>query len=375
MRKLFIFLLIFIGSFLIFSFALAALEGQVVLRKDEVHEGLYFASGNTVIIEGIINGDAYIGANQVIINGAINGDLFVGGSSVLINGRISDDLRVAGSDITINGQIGKNVSFLGQSVLFSGDSDVTGSVLGGGQSISLLGLVGREIKLAAKNITLNGFVGSNVNVYADSLVVQQASKVKGSLVAFVEEDKLFIADENSIEGSVEQKTPVVAENQRGIARFNLIFNGWVYLSLLFLGIITVLVLPRQVEAIKSLIIERPWWSLGWGLIWAIAVPIVVFLLFVSLVGVIPGVFVVFVYIISLVLAQVFAALLIGHFFAGLILKRQLHKIWQLVLGLLFYQLLIISPFLGSIVLIVGTLLALGAVTQLLGFGIKKLQQR
>ena len=43
----------------------------VILSKDQIIDHDYFAAGDTVTIDGTVNGDAYVAGGQVNINGVI----------------------------------------------------------------------------------------------------------------------------------------------------------------------------------------------------------------------------------------------------------------------------------------------------------------
>ena len=74
---------------------------RVSLGANEVHNGWYFGAGDEVVIEGTVNGDAYVAGGYVEIDGTINGDLLVAGGMVTINGKVTDHVRGAGGTIFV----------------------------------------------------------------------------------------------------------------------------------------------------------------------------------------------------------------------------------------------------------------------------------
>ena len=48
---------------------------RVLVAENEVHDGWFFGGGDQVVVEGTINGDAYVAGGTVEIDGTINGDL------------------------------------------------------------------------------------------------------------------------------------------------------------------------------------------------------------------------------------------------------------------------------------------------------------
>ena len=101
MKKVFLlaFLILLAATFATSAFAAKNFQRNetVLLSKDDVVEGDYFAAGERVTIAGTVNGDAYVAGGNVIVEGEINGDLIAAGGTVNIrNNRFGKDCRQFG---------------------------------------------------------------------------------------------------------------------------------------------------------------------------------------------------------------------------------------------------------------------------------------
>src|SRR4030042_7051216 len=117
---------------------------QGVLPTGETHEGWYFAGGDRVLIQGTVNGDAYVAGGQVQVEGTINGDLLVAGGQVRISGRVTDDVRAAGGMVSLEGTVGKNVTMAGGAVSVSKAAEISGGLLRAGGGICPSGFCGQR---------------------------------------------------------------------------------------------------------------------------------------------------------------------------------------------------------------------------------------
>lgn len=361
----FIFGVVVLGISTFFIAARANVESRVVLSSDDVHSGILFAAADTIIIDGVVNGDAYFAANQVVINGAVNGDVFALGNTIRINGRVSDDVRVGGSDIEFNGAIGKNVTVAGRNVLFAKSSDIAGSVVIASQNSSFAGTVGKDIYLAGQTGSISGFIGGAVKARSESMTIQRDAKINGLFAITIPEQKLVVVEGSLVRGGIVERAlqpPVQTATNRA---FKAITTTWFLLSTVLLGVVVLMLFPRQSDALIGFVRERPWHMLGWGVIWCIVTPVIIIALLASIVGAIIGLLILFGYIFALLLTQVVITYFIGRHFVVFILKRTMHRVWCMFIGIIIYYLVLSVPLVGPPVMVIGIVISLGAIFSLL----------
>lgn len=145
--------------------------------------------GDKVVIAAseVVNDDLYVGANEFILEGTVNGDVISAGQTLTINGTVNGNLIAGGQTIVINGTVTGDV-LAGGSVLYFGDhAKVGGDVVGAGYSIELRqgGAIGRDAVMAAGQILLASDVGRNVKAAGGAFEI--AGKVGGDVEAAVGE--------------------------------------------------------------------------------------------------------------------------------------------------------------------------------------------
>lgn len=155
---------------------------MLIRESDVVTEDLY-ASGNSVVIRGRIEGDLVATAfESIVIEGVVEGDVIalttrleiageVGGSvrgmadQVVISGRVGDDLIVAARTIRSTGSVARDILAFGYRMTTTPDS-----------------AVGRDLKVQVlDHVRLAGVFEGDAEVNAGSLVVVDGTTVGGDL--------------------------------------------------------------------------------------------------------------------------------------------------------------------------------------------------
>jgi hypothetical protein len=339
---------------------------RVILPAGEVHEGWYFAGGDRVIISGVVNGDAFVAGGMVQVDGEINGDLIVAGGSVTINGQVSDDVRAAGGSVECNGSVGKNLTAAGGTVRTGRESRIGGGVLAAGGSITIGGEVGRDVLLATGEATLSGKVDGNATVTGEALTLLPGGRVSGNLKVITKnKDRVEIAPD-AVGGTVE----IVAKEPRDVPRILGFRKGefWVrvvwILSLIVTALVWVMVFPKFLVSFGSTVLGRPGWCVLWGLAGIVAIPTVMVILAISVIGIPLAFLLLAIYIWLIYFSQLSLGVAFGLRALGGDGK------WRFFLasaaGIILVHVLMLVPYLGVLLIIAGLILGLGSVLQLLG---------
>jgi hypothetical protein len=336
---------------------------RVVVPAGEVHEGWFFGGGDQVIIEGTVNGDAYVAGGIVEVDGTINGDLLVAGGQVNISGTVSDNVRAVGGNIQINGKVGKNISAAGGSIGIGRSSSVGGGVLVGCGNLSVSGTVARDAKVAAGAMTMTGTIDGNVDFAGDNLTVLQGGKIGGNLSARVKNKEHVDIAQGSVLGTVDITTQEMKPVHH-ILGFRL-FRFWAKivwaLSLLLVGLVLTIVFPKQLRDLGLTINKLPGKSFVWGVVGLILVPIVGVILLMTLIGIPLGLLVLTLYLWMLYLSQLTLGVFLGHRLFGIEEKKGGNLFWAFVVGLVIVQALTFIPYVRFLVVLAGLIFGMGAI--------------
>lgn len=349
------------------------ISAAVVLNDDQT----------TVLAEQTIDEDAYIFGNDVNFNGTasrdivsatndfslgetarVGGNVNVAGNDVRLAGTVERSARVAARTVTITGSIGGDVVVAAQNVRIEAGARISGDLLVAAQDVTVLGQVGGDIRGNAGSLTLsNGQVGQNLDLSVDDLAIEGTSRVGGT-VRYSGDDDASVASTASVTRPVERtESSAISAGDYSVGR-GIAWDVAKLLSMLFTGLIVVLVAPVASSAVADGVRRRFPATIIFGVIALILVPIIAILLLFTVIGIPVSIVGLILYGVALYLSQVFVGLAIGR----LILPRgwrsygRGYNILAMVVGVLLIGLvrLIPIPFLNLVIALIVALLGLGA---------------
>lgn len=155
------------------------------IEADEVIDDDVFLFGDTVTVDGTVNGMLVTAGQNVVIHGVINGDLIAAGETVLVGedaqingnifggarlidvrGQVSGTLMGGAMELRLGDQteIGRNLFFGGYSTALAGGSTVQRDAYLAGYQVQLDGKIGRNAVIDAAAVEINGDIGGNAQL-------------------------------------------------------------------------------------------------------------------------------------------------------------------------------------------------------------------
>jgi len=389
----------------------------ITIGAGEVIDDDVLLGGNTVVVDGTVNGDLFAGGTDVEVNGTVNGSLFVGGQTVKINGTVTGSVYGGAMSLTFGPQasVGRNALFGGFSLKAESGSVVNRDLLMGGYQALLDGEIGRDLKFGGSALELNGNVGGDVTAEIDSpgARFQPGPFTFMSGMPKMVTPGLRVSEEATIGGkltytsSVEQAGTIQSAPGGGVAyqtpqpdqrvrsqpqpRVGFAFNilGWIFdrlrdfATLMLLGALAVWKLPSLLTSATEQARARLLPSAGWGLVVVIlgyvGAAIIGVMIFVA--GILFGVITLgglsqtifgvgfstlsLVFTVFTLLVSYGSKLVVAYLVGRVIVKAFApqapdNKWWPLVAGVTLYVLFRSIPLLGWLVGIAVTLVGLGA---------------
>lgn len=335
----------------------------IILPQGEVHEGDYFAGGNSVEIAGVVTGDVFVYGTQIFIDGNVHGDVIAIGGSVSITGRVEGDVRIVSGQVTIAGDV------MGSVTLVTGNGELLPSGKVGNNLVAITANIDMNMPIRnnatvfASNARLAGFVGKNVEAIVGTIHVTSTAAVDGSL-NYWSTDQAKISPRAKVRDVVYHQSVEWKEYASGTF---LVAVRYItkYLSLLMnffysfiMGLIIMRFFPRKVHGALRAITERPVMAFASGAIVLIVIPIAFLALLISVIGAPFALTLMAVNLFGLYTVKVVVILwVMAHFFPQ---RFQRKKRSFLFLGLIAYFIVTAIPYLGWIVAVVSMLLGLGA---------------
>jgi cytoskeletal protein CcmA (bactofilin family) len=296
-------------------------------------------TGDTVLVaEGeTVDDDLQAFAGTVIVRGTVNGDLTAFTGNVFVDGEVNGDLQAFSGNVRINGTVTGDVNAAGGNVFLARD-----------------GRVGGQFQAGAGNVVIEGEIGENARLGASTITVGPTAVVGGDLAY---DGNLTLSDEAQIGGEVRHEDDLGPGVQGPLVPG---WVGWAYglLVNLLLGAVVLLIFPAFSTRLAARAASDPLRSGGVGLLALVGIPILLALLFVSLVGIPLGLIGILVYGLLLWLGYVYGSFAVGSWLLSL---ADAENRWlALLVGLLAVSLVGLIPILGGLVQFFVLLLGLGA---------------
>jgi len=335
-------------------------ENTVTIGSGEVIDDDLYAVGNSVIIDGIVNGDVLSACETITVNGKVNGSIIAVASTVNVYGEVTHAVRVAGGNINISGNVGGDLVAAGGQINIASAAKIGRDLVFGGGNIVIDGPIGDDVKGGGGEITINNGVGGNVELGVESLGIGSMANIRGNLI-YVSEKEANIKSGAQIEGTITHRVPEVKEPV--IPEIGIWGKVIAFLMTLIAGIVIILIAPRRSIAVADSIRHKPWLSLGWGAIILFATPLAAIVTFITVIGVPVGLIGLTLYGIAIYLSQIAVGLFIGYWIIGYFSEVGSRGvlIGALSLGFAILTLIKLIPYVGFAIWLATALFGIGAI--------------
>jgi len=266
-----------------------------------VNDDLY-AFGNTVTVDGTVEGDLVASGSRVIVNGTVEGDLISAARAVEVNGTVEDDARIAGQALVLgeNANIADDLFAAGYSLENRAGSNIGGSLFYGGYQALLAGTIEENFQAGVGALELRGEVGGDINAalgeaeggapqflpgspvsipaVEPGLTLTDSARVGGDL-AYTSSEEGAISDGAQIAGDVSREDVPAAAQQEPAANpvaVTVFDHLRRFITLLLVGVLALWILPGWTRSMADRVREGPLQSLGWGVLGSAAVIATVF---------------------------------------------------------------------------------------------------
>lgn len=340
-------------------------------------DDLYLA-GEEVNILAPVTGDIVAAAGKIHLNDSLWGDALLAGGELFVNAYVLDDIRAFGGTIHISADVGGDVLIFGGTVkidqnsevegdviVFGGELEVLGNIKGSlrsfGGSINFSGSVQEDAVFKAGDVYLNGSVAGKTSIAAEDIDLGESASFTGRVRYWTPDGQADFAgaatdavyDEDLGEGYEDSEWT-------GIGFFGFLFYS-LFASLL-LAILLVFGFGQYFAQGSQYLKDDFAKSFGLGVLYVILLPVLVFLLMLTLIGIPLGILTLVLYGFSLIFAPAITAVLITYY-----LNKRYSKNWNrwftvLISGgvFLLLSLLMMIPFVGWLIGIVVIGAAFGA---------------
>lgn len=342
-------LLLGLVSFVGIASAQAVKTGDnVTVAANEKVDSMLFAAGNNIDIAGEVNGDVYCAGQTVTISGKVTGDVFCAGQTVRVSGTVDGSVRLAGQTVSIDGKVDGSATIAAQSFSLDGNAVISRDLLGGTNTATLNGMLTRDLAIGASNVQVNNQVGRNIKGSIENLNIASTAKVGGNL-EYTSKNQPNISNGAQVAGKVTITAPKEEKKATFAApvAFTFLTVLYIFVALLVVILALALLIPRFLHESATQAIKNPGKTTLVGFLAVIAVPVLIFTLFATIIGAPLGFMVLLAWILIILLSGPFTGYVLGR----LLLKNSKSPLLIALVGGSLLLALYFIPFVGFVALL------------------------
>lgn len=331
----------------------------VSISGDQLIEGDFYSAAGKLNISGEVAEDALAVAGQITINGSVKADATLFGGTVNIYGSIGDDLRIVAGEVTIAEPVMGDVMVIGGIVNILPTASIAGDlILLAGQTV-VEGSVGGDILGRSEDLRIDGSVAGDVNVAVLTLTLGERANIEGS-VKYVSRTVATQALNSSVAGDLVRNDPILPENDATVTSSIL-----PVLVLLFSILAWFLVSRKTLVQMTERALQKSVRPFILGFATIILAPFAIVILSASMIGLLVGLTLFFIYGLLLVASVIGLSAVIGQLMMKLF-NQQSSKISlvTILVGVVGVSALLLLPVVGPLVLAIFYILTLGAMVDL-----------
>lgn len=328
---------------------------ETIVTDEVVHDDLLTA-GQRVRVEAQVEGDVAAAGSNVTIVAPVQGYIMGAGRTVTIAGPVDNDVWAAGERVTVDAQVGDNAMIAGQTVRLAPGSVIGRNARLAGNEVRSEGRIARDLRIGASRAEIGGEVGGAVHASAERVTLLPGALVRGDLVVRSPQPPDISPDARVI-GRIDYRE--TRGDSWGVA-WPLAWIG-MFLALLVLSLAALAIAPAWSERVVVQLRRRTLASLVAGAIVLIAVPVVIGILLVTIIGIPLAIVLTAAYAAALVLSAAIVSYLVGRWLFERAHRAGVSRWGAIALGALVVSLGLSLPVVGPLVALAVVLWGAGAV--------------
>ena len=331
----------------------------VTVPGNETVDDTLMAAGNTVRIEGVVNGDLLAFGRTVEVRDTVKGDLLSFAKRTVVSGTVEGRIYTFSESFDLDGQLAHSLYGFAQSLRVNDRGHVGEGIVAAAGDVSIEGDVKRSVDiLTSGNADVSGSIGRDLTTSGVSLTLTNTARVGGNLSARVRrQTEAHVAAGATIAGKRDIQVQV-RQNQFARPRFYFHQAVW-FAAVLLVGGLALLLFPSFFRTTTQAV-GSGWLNLGLGVAVLAGVPVVMVVAAITLIGLPISLMLCALYLGAIYLAKVW----VGAFLGRMLLKTSgsTKGDWflGLLVGLLILTMVGFIPYLGGLVRFGVVCLGLGA---------------
>jgi cytoskeletal protein CcmA (bactofilin family) len=337
-----------------------------------------FVFGGSVRIDQPVAGDLIAAGGNVDVDAPVAGDAMLAGGNLRVTAKVEGSVQAGGGRLILDAPVGRNVRVGGGQVDVGPMAAIGGNVTVGGGQVTLRGPVKGNVTVGGGRVTIDAAVEGDVESYAGRLTLGPNARLAGKL-RYRSGDELVRDPAATVAGAIERlpmpgrsaSSPTPSAQRAGDWGEPTERAGpsWFWTAgLMAIAAILVAALPVTSMRVAEGLRTRFGWSLLWGFIALVCLPVAALILLVTIIGIPVALLLVLLYLALLLVGYVGSAIGLGQWalarFKADAAQRNGWRIGAAMLAVVLLALLGSVPFIGGFVAFVAMLAGIGAIALL-----------
>ncbi len=270
--------------------------GANIFIRDTIREDAILAGGN-LYLEAPVLDDARLGGGKIIIRSDVFGDLVIGGGEIEIERGVTihGDLYIGGGEVMIAGKILGKIDIGGGEVVFMGEGMGAANIKAG--EFEMAGIFRGPTQIAAYEISLTDKAQfhESIRYWQSAGDLDFGASLQGTATATFDE---------SLKTNMDDR-----DWRRAFRIGGLAFILFRILSSALLILLLIWAFNPFFERAVKAAVPNVMAAFGFGIIYLLAIPVLLAISFISIIGIPAGVLLMHIYGFSLALSHILAAIL------------------------------------------------------------------
>ena len=331
-----------------------------------------FIAGGSVRLDKPVPGDLIAAGGNVDVDAPVAGDAVLAGGNLRVTAKVEQDVYAGGGRVILDAPIGHNLRVAGGQVDLGPMAAVAGNVSVAGGQVSLRGPIKGALNAAGGRVLIDAAVDGDVVSTAGHLTLGPNARLAGKL-RYRSGDELTRDPAAQIAGAVEYMplpgggASAQRDNDWGSHRIDrMVGPGWFWtLGLMAIAAVLVAALPVTSHRVAEALRARPGWSLLWGFIALVCIPVAALILMISIVGIPLALLALLLYGVLLLVGYIASGVALGQWallrFKADALGSKGWRVASAAAAVFVLALLGSVPFVGGLVALLAVLAGIGAI--------------
>ena len=341
----------------------ALVIGGTVSIDDKI-EGELVSMGGRIAVKADVSDSISLFAGKAKISGNIAGDALAIGGKLDFPGDVAGSLRATSGKLILRGRIGGNVLASAGVFEIEDTATISGKATLGAGTIHIAGHILGDLRVGAGEVVISGRIDGDAKIAARTIRILPSARIAGDLI-YHSPEAIQLSDQAEIGGDVTfMQSEGMMDREGGMFALAGATHLVLIIGLILLASAFVLAIPKLFPALDRQSRGRNLSCVGLGFAVLVGAPILIFLLFISAVGIPIAVLLVAVYFLMVITGQFGSSYVLGRRLISWTkhdaTRKPLYRIGATALGLSILWLLAVVPILGVIVIALATARGVGA---------------